>query len=168
MNQIQKNSDDAVSPVIGVMLMVVITVVIAAVITVFATGVLGDDSDITPMVMIDLGEIGTTSAGWYGSALKFVEFIHKGGDEIPLEYIECTLVGSKQTITNYFPGGYGTVTVSGESGSGITAGAGDIIRLTISNPTWWDCMYQSGEKVAWTMYDTRTNGIIASGDFVVP
>ena len=33
-----KKSDDAVSPVIGVMLMLVITVIIAAVVTGFATG----------------------------------------------------------------------------------------------------------------------------------
>ena len=162
----QTKSDDAVSPVIGVMLMLVITVVIAGVITVFATGVFGDGSDTTPMVMIDLGDI-TTS----GSKLKSVEFIHKGGDEVPLEYIEIALVGSYQTITNYFPndryGRGGTVTVSGESGPGITAGAGDFIKLTITG-YYDDVKYRTGEKTFWTMYDTRTNGIIASGDFVVP
>ena len=37
---ISKKSDDAVSPVIGVMLMLVVTVVIAAAVTIFATGAL--------------------------------------------------------------------------------------------------------------------------------
>ena len=166
MNLKQKLSDDAVSPVIGVMLMLVITVVIAAVITVFATGVLGDDSEITPMIMIDLGDI-TTSGSGYSSKLKSVEFIHKGGDEVPLDYIEFALVGSTQTITNYFPGTHGTVTISGESGSEVTAGAGDFIKVTITS-SWYDATYRSGETVVWTMYDTRTNGVIASGDFVVP
>ena len=166
MIQKKQTSEDAISPVVGVMLMLVITVVIAAVITVFATGVLGDGSDTTPMVMIERGDIETVSS-WYGSKLKSVEFIHKGGDEIPLEYIEVTLVGSYQTITNYFPGRHGTVTVSGESGSDVTASTGDFIKVTITS-SWYDAQYSSKETVFWTMYDTRTNGIIASGDFVVP
>ena len=50
---ITKKSDDAVSPVIGVMLMVVITVVIAAVITAFATGVVGE-TEAAPVAVLDV------------------------------------------------------------------------------------------------------------------
>ena len=50
---ISKKSDDAVSPVLGVMLMVVITVVIAAVITTFATGVVGD-TKAAPVAVLDV------------------------------------------------------------------------------------------------------------------
>ena len=50
---IQKKSDDAISPVIGVMLMIVITVVIAAVITAFATGVVGE-TEPAPTAMFDV------------------------------------------------------------------------------------------------------------------
>ena len=39
---ITKKSDDAVSPVLGVMLMVVVTIVIGAVIAAFATGMVAD------------------------------------------------------------------------------------------------------------------------------
>ena len=44
----QKRNEDAASPVIGVMLMLVVTVVIAAVITAFATGMAGDSTSTTP------------------------------------------------------------------------------------------------------------------------
>lgn len=50
---ISKKSDDAVSPVVGVMLMVVITVVIAAVITTFATGV-ATDAEAAPSAVFDV------------------------------------------------------------------------------------------------------------------
>ena len=49
----QKKSDDAVSPVVGVMLMIVITVVIAAVITTFATGVTSD-AEAAPVAVLDV------------------------------------------------------------------------------------------------------------------
>ena len=49
----QKKSDDAISPVVGVMLMIVITVVIAAVITTFATGVTSD-AEAAPVAVLDV------------------------------------------------------------------------------------------------------------------
>ena len=50
---IQKKSDDAVSPVIGVMLMLVITVVIAGVVSVFGVGMAGD-TEPAPTVILDV------------------------------------------------------------------------------------------------------------------
>lgn len=50
---IQKKSDDAVSPVIGVMLMLVVTVVIAAAVTIFATGVVGE-TEPAPVAVLDV------------------------------------------------------------------------------------------------------------------
>ena len=50
---IQKKSDDAVSPVIGVMLMIVITVVIAGVVAAFGTGMTGDVEK-APNVVLDV------------------------------------------------------------------------------------------------------------------
>ena len=50
---IQKKSDDAVSPVIGVMLMLVMTVIVAAVITIFATGTVAD-TERAPTAVLDV------------------------------------------------------------------------------------------------------------------
>lgn len=158
----KKNQDDAVSPVVGVMLMIVITVIIAAVITTFATGVLGDESSTTPVAMIELENIKSN-----GGYLTIVEFVHKGGDVLMWENVEVSLVGNLQTITNYFPGVHGNLTMSGKSGTGVAAEAGDYIRVTVS-PVVMDGYYFPGEEVVWTMYDKRTDGILASGEFIVP
>jgi len=158
----KKNQDDAVSPVVGVMLMIVVTVVIAAVITVFATGVMGDESSTTPVAMIELENIKSN-----GAYLTIVEFVHKGGDPLLWENVEVSLVGDKQTITNYFPGTYGTLQMAGESGQGVVAEAGDYITVTV-NPMAENGKYHSKETVTWTMYDKKTDGILASGEFIVP
>ena len=50
---ISKKSDDAISPVIGVMLMLVVTVVIAAAVTIFATGVVGE-TEAAPVAVLDV------------------------------------------------------------------------------------------------------------------
>ncbi|MBP3443944.1 MAG: type IV pilin [Methanocorpusculaceae archaeon] len=52
----QKKSEDAVSPVIGVMLLLVVTIVIAAVVAVFASGV-GADAEPAPATAVDVVEI---------------------------------------------------------------------------------------------------------------
>ena len=49
----QKKSDDAVSPVIGVMLMLVITIVVAGVIAAFGTGMVGE-TESAPNVVLDV------------------------------------------------------------------------------------------------------------------
>lgn len=53
---IRTKSEDAVSPVIGVMLLLVVTIVIAAVVAVFASGV-GTGAEPVPTTVLDLTEI---------------------------------------------------------------------------------------------------------------
>jgi len=67
------NDDDAVSPVIGVILMVAITVILAAVIATFVLG-LGDQvSNTAPQASFSTE---------YEDANDWVEFTHDGGDSI--------------------------------------------------------------------------------------
>jgi FlaG/FlaF family flagellin (archaellin) len=70
---------DAVSPVIGVMLMIVVTIIIAAVVSAFAGG-FADDQKKTPSAQIDvqLKENQDISGAWYSQMV----FTHKGGDPI--------------------------------------------------------------------------------------
>lgn len=49
MNKLNHSSNDAVSPVVGVMLMLVVTIIIAALVSAFAGG-LGSTQDATPLV----------------------------------------------------------------------------------------------------------------------
>ena len=51
--QMRKQKEDAVSPVIGVMLMLVVTIVIAAVVAAFASG-LGGDVEAAPAAILDV------------------------------------------------------------------------------------------------------------------
>ena len=53
---IQKKSEDAVSPVIGVMLLLVVTIVIAAVVAAFAGGV-GTDVEVRPATAVEVTDI---------------------------------------------------------------------------------------------------------------
>ena len=87
----QKKSDDAVSPVIGVMLMVVITVVIAGVVAAFGTGMIGN-TEAAPSVVLDVEIIKydhALDAGKYGS-LKGPDFriTHLSGDTLDTGDIE--------------------------------------------------------------------------------
>lgn len=52
----RRKSDDAVSPVIGVMLLLVVTIVIAAVVAVFASGV-GTEAEPAPATVLNVNEI---------------------------------------------------------------------------------------------------------------
>ena len=62
---IQTKSEDAVSPVIGVMLMLVVTIIIAAVVAVFASGV-GMDAEPAPTTVINID-------GLYGSKIETLD-----------------------------------------------------------------------------------------------
>lgn len=173
---LRKETDNAVSPVVGVMLMIIITVVIAAVIVAFSTGLTGDESGTAPVAMIDIGDI-TLEYKNAGYAIDYVEFIHKGGDPLLLDNVEITMVGNLQIITNRYTYEsfyknslddvkYPSITVFGKSGSGITVGPGDIIRITTSSHA--NQAYYEYEEVTWSLHDIRTDSVIAKGVFTVP
>ena len=73
------NFEEAVSPVVGVMLMLVVTIIIAAVVSAFAGG-MGGSTEKTPQASID-AKI-TTSGGTNADQIVMT-FEHLGGDPIP-------------------------------------------------------------------------------------
>lgn len=89
-----KKSDDAISPVIGVMLMLVITVVIAAVITMFATGMV-TDTEPAPTAVFDVHiKSNVLVLGDdlnYGLTGPDFQITHVSGDEIDTKNIEIRL-----------------------------------------------------------------------------
>jgi archaeal type IV pilus assembly protein PilA len=96
---VQKNAKrgvntDAVSPVIGVMLMIVVTIIIAAVVSAFAGG-FAESQKKTPSAQIDvqLKEDQDSSGTWYAKLV----FAHKGGD--PLATRDLRIVIWNQTGT---------------------------------------------------------------------
>lgn len=70
-----RNSDRAVSPVIGVILMVAITVILAAVIAAFVLG-FGADTDAPPQASLSLDQDGDN-----------LTIAHTGGEDVDLENV---------------------------------------------------------------------------------
>ena len=69
--QLRKNGGDAVSPVVGVMLMLVVTIIIAAVVSGFSGGLIGD-ADKAPALTMD---ITIKNTGYYATSLFKAEVL---------------------------------------------------------------------------------------------
>jgi len=78
--------DDAVSPVVGVMLMIVVTVVIAAVVALFATSVT-TSSEPAPVAVIDMN----ASAGTPAEINNKLVMSTRGGDPLDLTKLKVTV-----------------------------------------------------------------------------
>ncbi|MFA5330825.1 MAG: type IV pilin N-terminal domain-containing protein [Methanoregula sp.] len=89
MNQIPDygNNDQAVSPVIGVMLILVVTVIIAAIVAAFAGG-LGQTSEPAPVASIDVTIDLNYDPGWGGLHVPYMLFHHRGGDTLKTQDLQ--------------------------------------------------------------------------------
>jgi flagellin-like protein len=100
----------AVSPVIGVILMVAITVILAAVIATFVLGI-GDSTEATPTAQFGFDYDGST-----------VTVTHEGGDTIDSARLNITGPGN---VTSSFTGDV----TAGSSGSMNNVSQGETIRV---------------------------------------
>lgn len=155
-----KQNERAVSPVIGVMLMIVVTIIIAAVVSAFAGG-FAESQKKTPSAQLDV-QIQTekdASGSYYAQML----FVHKGGDPIPTKDLRIVTqwteygISTSSDVRNSVDGSAGNITtpsypcrlVNGECpGSGI----GDF-----GNVTW-----RTGDILA-TVDAASTAKILGSG-----
>ena len=116
---ISKKSDDAISPVIGVMLMLVVTVVIAAAVTIFATGVVGE-TEVAPVAVLDV-EIFSNQENMAGLSEPELFITHLSGDAVDTDNIEirtswnCGVDGCTYGGTHY-----STFTAEGFKNSGTS------------------------------------------------
>lgn len=98
----QKKSDDAVSPVVGVMLMVVITVVVAGVIAAFGTGMVGE-TESAPNVVLDVKILEFYNAlpgNSYGdSSGPDFQIRHVSGDPLDTDEIEIQMAWKHEGTT---------------------------------------------------------------------
>jgi flagellin-like protein len=111
-----RNDDNAVSPVIGVILMVAITVILAAVIATFVLG-LGDQvSDTAPQASFDFETNGND-----------IKITHAGGATLDRENIEVSSdTGGTDNWPNTKIKAGDTYTITGATGSGT-------VRITWEN-----------------------------------
>ncbi|MFC6953798.1 type IV pilin N-terminal domain-containing protein [Halorubellus litoreus] len=99
--------EDAVSPVIGVILMVAITVILAAVIGAFVLGIGGSQAKV-PQASFDYSYSGST-----------VTVTHAGGDDIEASNLKVQADGGKQSVS-CGPCAAGDTLYSGATGSTST------------------------------------------------
>jgi len=109
--------DDAVSPVIGVILMVAITVILAAVIASFVLG-LGDSTNTTPSATMNFD---------YNSSAGVVNVTHNTGDSLDGARITIKSDNSSNAFTQ--PSDSETYTAGDEIGGASNVSSGDTIRV---------------------------------------
>ena len=97
---ITKKSDDAVSPVIGVMLMLVVTVVIAAAVTIFATGVVGE-TEPAPVSVLDVEIFSNVFALDHGLSGPNFWITNLSGDAVDTKDIEIRLSWTHYGCSHY-------------------------------------------------------------------
>lgn len=154
--------EDAVSPVIGVMLMLVITIIIAAVITGFATD-LSKDTSSTPMALMEIDYVDVEEMN--GAYVKSFGIVHKGGDAVPLNELQITYVtnaGESIGLLNVLE--TSQVSVIGKEGANAVVSTGDVIKVVPGDHASNKIIYGSG--VAWTVTHAKSKGVIAKGEFI--
>jgi flagellin-like protein len=140
------NDDDAVSPVIGVILMVAITVILAAVIASFVLGLGESANQTTPQASWSFDyESGATGSGDLTSgsepATGALTVTHDGGDSITDERLSAN-----------DEEGNGPYDIFGSSGSDVTAGATDDMTIGSDDTV----------NIVWTDQDEETSSTLAT------
>ena len=134
--------DDAVSPVIGVILMVAITVILAAVIASFVLGLGGQADDVAPNTNFQFDYDGSDE----------LEISVSGGQSVQAS--QLTFSGEGLSGTDFVGNEWWEVPTSGAS-SGSQLSAGDSVSST-GVPTNYEI------EVIWTSEDGGTSSTLAS------
>ena len=123
----QKKSDDAVSPVIGVMLMVVITVVIAGVIAAFGTSMVGE-TESAPNVVLDVKILEYYQAIPDCGGPDF-QIRHVSGDPLDTDDIEIQIAWTHGTTSYYSTYSAAAFNEKYQNGLAPTANIGSPTRM---------------------------------------
>jgi len=127
--------DEGVSPVIGVILMVAITVILAAVIGTFVLGLGKGVSSTAPSASFEFeyksGTAGTCTDLVDNGGTDSVEISHSSGDEIPADQVTFTDGSSSATWTAC--DGSNPTDISAGSTASVGLDPGDTVRILWSN-----------------------------------
>ena len=138
-NQAFRQNDEAVSPVIGVILMVAITVVLAAVVFVLVTKLAGNQKEQAPTISFSRVDASSTTGGTLtvvsvqGPAITWGEVCVKGNGANAGPAGSSSLCGTASATCTYSALATATVT------------AGDIITCTANGP--FDIYHQPSNTV---------------------
>ena len=162
--------DRAVSPVIGVILMVAITVILAAVIGTFVLG-LGDQvSENAPQAQFSF-EFGNDFTDGSDTGVEGITVIHDGGDAIAREDIDFIVGGQNLfsedgtingSIDGIVAGGNGDAS---DPGTEISAGAG----WTVVEDSPSETVFSNGDdiRVVWASANSDKTATIGKATFEV-
>jgi FlaG/FlaF family flagellin (archaellin) len=158
-----RNSGDAVSPVVGVMLMLVVTIILAAVVSGFASG-LADNTETTPQASISAD----FSCSPYGNQTVFS---HNGGDAFDLNDIRVQFQSQDTKITiSILDVGDDCIAFErvGDNSSTLIK-PGDSFIVVGSDPVWTKGITYGSltlikdTQIEWNILDSNTGNTIASG-----
>ncbi len=158
------SEESGVSPVIGVMLMVVVTVILAAAVSSYATNV--ENTEMAPQVAI-------SAEGTIISGQEYITIDHLSGDPLAKEdvyfqthipsgtFADITYQIDKSTMTSARDGAYWT-----------SFTRGDILTVSIDDAfatgTYGLMAPGSGERAVLEIYDGATDKPVASVSFTMP
>nr|WP_321351196.1 type IV pilin N-terminal domain-containing protein [uncultured Methanoregula sp.] len=156
--------DAAVSPVVGVMLMLAVTVMIAGIVSAFAGG-MSETPEKTPQsnikVRVNLNE-------------NITYFDHAGGDPFSLNNIQVVLQsGENKTSVKKSDIGKTCINFTQVGSNETTVKAGDTFSIEASTPgnarhensglRFGRTIFLKNQEVLWMIIDTRTSKTIAMG-----
>ncbi|MDO9325893.1 MAG: type IV pilin N-terminal domain-containing protein [Methanoregula sp.] len=162
-----ENHSDAVSPVVGVMLMLAVTVMIAAIVSTYAGGFSGG-AEKSPQSSIRVTP---------NLDLHRIYFEHNGGDPFTLSSINVILrSGDNKTSLSMVDAGGSKVKAFEEVGSSIASGdtavkAGDTFFIEgegIGSNTgikFGSMILTNNSKITWLVVDKETSKTISMGSF---
>jgi FlaG/FlaF family flagellin (archaellin) len=140
-------TDDAVSEVVGVMIMLVITILLVSIVGASASGLVSDDK--TPV----------------SAELVFVEdsgnnliFEHRTGDPLTLSSLKLVL-GVRDNMTRNIPLNASSFTSTG----GSSVQVADRIQISFDTST----LASPGEYITYQFYDIESQSLVSSGEILV-
>lgn len=157
---------NAVSSVVGVMLMLVVTLIVAASVSAFASGVF-DVKEKSPHASISAKSITEDE-------IKEIQFEHLGGDSFSIDniYVVFQTDDSKTTLSRTSVGD-DCLAFELIGNSGDLMKPGSRLKINSSDPD-----YSGGIQygsltlyddtiVSWKLYDKTTNNLIATGKMII-
>ncbi|AEA47322.1 type IV pilin [Archaeoglobus veneficus] len=164
--------EKAVSPVIGVILMVAITVILAAVIASFVFGLGTKAPKTAPQAQLTLKDASDTLTSTSGEDVFILE--HKGGESVAFSQMKVIVKNSTATIDIITFDSSGTATSSlGKLNATISTGAADNNMfdvgewITFSENAAASYNVDSGTSLTVQVVDVLSNNLITEGSIVV-
>lgn len=154
-----KFKDSAVSEVVGVLLMLTITLIIAGLVVVAANSL--NSSQAEPI---------TSSIVASGVSGNYIIFDNVLGDAVPLERIMISLSIQESPVDSIQVYGSNTTRFKSYSGDDIVVVGGRFKLMSdFVNSFGWDSFeISSGEHLYYAVYDHRSNTLMSTGSILIP